>query len=292
MKIFLAEYAGFCFGVRRIAEIIESELSTGKNVYALGEPIHNPIKVSQWEKKGLKIVEKAEDVPDGSVVVVRAHGIPKEEWDILERKTAKVLDGTCPLVRQVYDKAEFLIKNGYFVVIAGDPTHPEVKAEMSFLPQGKFAVYSGKGEDVPPEELKSEKKKIGVVAQTTLSDTLLKNVVNPLIGVEELLIFNTICYETHRRQSSAKDLASRVDLMIVIGGKNSSNTTKLYSICKDIVETYHVESAQELHPEWFSGKENIGITAGASTPDEVIEEIIATIKSFARKEKEDGEEQR
>ncbi len=284
MKVYLAEYAGFCFGVRRIAEMIENELEKSGEVYALGEPIHNPIKVGVWKARGLRVIEKAEELPEGATVIVRAHGVPKKEWEILEQKAGKILDGTCPLVRKVYDKAEYLLKNGYYVVIAGDPSHPEVKAEMSFLTPGKYTVYNGKDENVPTESIKNEKKKVGVVAQTTLSDKLLRNVVEPLIGVEELLVFNTICYETHRRQSSAKNLASRVDLMIVIGGKNSSNAAKLYQICSEIVETYHIESADEFQRQWCVNRKIIGVTAGASTPDEVIESTIKKIESLCGKE--------
>ncbi len=284
MKVHLAEYAGFCFGVRRIAEMIDSELERKGEVYALGEPIHNPIKVEGWMKRGLRVIESAEELPEGATVIVRAHGVPREEWKKLEEKSAEIIDGTCPLVRKVYDKADYLLRNGYYVVIAGDPTHPEVKAEMSYLSPGKYTVYNGKDGNIPTESVKNAHKKIGVVAQTTLSDKLLRNVVEPLIGVEELLVFNTICYETHRRQDSAKNLASRVDLMIVIGGRNSSNTAKLYQICSEIVETYHIESAEEFKEDWCIGKEDIGITAGASTPDEVIEEVIKKIKSLCGKE--------
>ncbi len=280
-EVYLADYAGFCFGVIRIAKIIEETLAGGGEVYALGEPIHNPIKVGEWKKKGLKVVSRAEDVRSGSTVIVRAHGVPLSEWKILESKDVKILDGTCPLVRKVYDKADFLLRNGYFVIIAGDPSHPEVKAEASFLPEGKFKIFTGKNSDIPDDNFRRNYKKIGVVAQTTLSDQLLKNVVIPLIGVEELLVFNTICYETHRRQESAKNLASRVDLMIIIGGKNSSNTTKLYQICREIVDSYHIESADELNPEWFLGKKKVGITAGASTPDEVIKDVINWIETLS-----------
>ncbi len=280
MKVVVAEYAGFCFGVRRIAEMIEEELAKGGELFALGEPIHNPIKVEEWKKRGLKLITRASELPEGAKVIVRAHGVPKEEWEVLEQKAGEIIDGTCPLVRKVYDRARYLVENGYFVVIAGDPSHPEVKGEMSYLPEGKYAVFSGKNGDVPDESFKRDRKKVGVVAQTTLSDKLLANVVTPLIGVEELLIFNTICYETHRRQNSAKELASRVDLMIVVGGKNSSNTSKLYSICREIVESNHVESAEELKEDWFAGKNVVGVTAGASTPDEVIDEVVRKIKSL------------
>ena len=278
MEIIRAEYSGYCFGVKRVEEIIEESLKTNDTVYAYGEPIHNGEQIKLWEKRGLVIVHSPDEIPENSVVVIRAHGIKKEEREVLLKKGVKIFDGTCPLVEKVTQKALYLIENGYYVIIAGDKNHPEIIGETSYLPEGSFSIFSGINNDLPPPEIIKTKRKIGVVAQTTFSDKLLSNIISRLAGAEELLLFNTICNETHLRQSSVKELSSNVDLMVVIGGKNSSNTHKLYMLAQEHTKAIQIETENEINLNDIKNAKKIGITAGASTPDWQIINVIDKIK--------------
>jgi len=280
MKIIRAEYSGYCFGVKRIEEIIEEALQHYKSVYAIGEPIHNKNQIKLWETKGLIIINNIDSIPENSVAIIRAHGITKDDRTKLINKNITILDGTCPLVEKVTQKAEFLINQGYFVIIGGDKNHPEIIGETSYLPKDSYQIYSGINNDLPDSTIVKSKKKIGVVAQTTFSDKLLSNIISKLAGAEELLLFNTICNETHLRQTSVVEVSKQVDLIVVIGGKNSSNTNKLLSLAKEKTNAILIESEKELNKNIFTDVTKIGITAGASTPNWQIINVIDKIKSI------------
>ncbi len=272
MEVIIAEKAGFCFGVMRALDIISKvRKSTNLPIYTLGPIIHNPQVVEKLKKDGIIPIESLDDVEGKGYLVIRSHGVPPEVIEEAERRGFKLIDATCPYVKRVQEYAKMLVNEGYRVVIVGEENHPEVKGILGHT-GGRAEIYSG-DMDVKPRE------KIGVVAQTTQSFTNLKEAIDNLIErAGELRVFNTICSATHERQEAAKELAQKVDVMIVIGGKNSANTTRLARISRSICSrTYHIETAEEIQPEWFEAANKVGITAGASTPDWIIDAVYQKI---------------
>jgi (E)-4-hydroxy-3-methyl-but-2-enyl pyrophosphate reductase len=273
MEVVRAKYLGFCFGVRRAIDMVLKKADEGEApLYTLGPIIHNPQMVAMLKKKGIVPVDQVSDVRKGTVVF-RTHGVKKEEVEYLAGKGLKTLDATCPFVKRVRQRALKLKKEGYRVVIAGDENHPEVKSVLSYLDNDGIVLRQ-------PVPIKA--KKIGVVSQTTLDrDTFLSVVQGLILGAEEIRIYNTICESTEIRQREIAGLSPRVDVMLVVGGKNSSNTTKLYTIAKKVQpNTYHIETEEEIRPEWFAGVKTVGITGGASTPDHIIEGVERRVKNF------------
>lgn len=249
----------------------EVERSGGK-VYTLGPIIHNPQMVALLKEKGVSPIEDATLVPEG-VVVLRTHGVKKEEESYIKSRGLRIIDATCPFVKRVRQRAIYLRKNGYAVVIVGDEDHPEVKSVLSYIDNDGMVLQT-------PHPVQS--KKVGVVSQTTLDKDTFLSVVNGLVdGVDELRVYNTICESTAVRQRDAVALAGKVDVMLVVGGKNSSNTTKLYNtVRKAQNRTYHIETEEDIDPRWFRGVQQIGITGGASTPDFIIDLVERYVKNF------------
>ncbi len=273
MKIRIAENAGFCYGVKRAIKIADEALEKNKLIYSLGPIIHNPQVVNEYEKKGLKVIEHIEEAK--GAILVRSHGIPPLIYKQISEKELKCIDATCPFVKEAQDYAKQLYEEGYFVVIIGDKNHPEVQAHIAYANHKALVINS-------IQEAKNiEATKIGVISQTTQSVDNFVSIVSELVKkAKEIRIFNTICDATEKRQESAKELAKKSDLMIVIGGKNSANTRKLYEICLNFCKkVYHVETKEELKKEWFENVENVGITAGASTPNWLIEDVIKAIET-------------
>ncbi|ABO49688.1 hydroxymethylbutenyl pyrophosphate reductase [Desulforamulus reducens MI-1] len=269
MRIKLASKAGFCYGVKRA---IDLALSTAKekagNIYTLGPLIHNPQVVQNLAENGICEINDIGEVKEGTVII-RSHGVGPEIIQAAREKGLKVLDATCPFVARAQKYAHEMAAQGIPVYILGDPGHPEVQGILGWT-EGKGSVI-----DNPSEITRVEHPKVGVVAQTTqpLSNfqALLEALQNQGVEVDAR---NTICHATGERQRAAMELAREVDVMVVVGGKNSANTKKLAKICQETgTPTYHVESARELRKEWFLGHEIVGLTAGASTPDAIIEEV-------------------
>jgi len=273
MEILRAKHMGFCFGVRRAINTVlaEAERKKGK-IQTIGPIIHNPQMVEMLRQKGITPVDNAFQIDDG-IAVFRTHGIRKEEEEYIRQNDLPSIDTTCPFVKRVRKKAMFLEKNGYTVVIVGDASHPEVKSVLSYLHNGGIVLHK-------PASIKA--KKVGVVSQTTQDKESFFNIVRRLVeGVEELRVYNTICESTEVRQKEAAELSSKVDAMLVVGGKNSSNTSKLYNIVKKVQpKSYHVETEDEVRPEWFLGVNKVGITGGASTPDHIIDAVERHVKNF------------
>ena len=275
MKIEKARSYGFCFGVKRAVEIAEES----KNAVTLGPLIHNPLEIERLYKNyNVKYIDSIEDIDENiKRVIVRTHGIPKEKLKKLKEKNIEIIDATCPFVKKPQEIVEEMSAKGYDIVIFGDQNHPEIKGVMSYSTHNRVYVV------LTPEELKNIKLKehIATVAQTTrkienyleITDYLIKN-------YKEVRVFNTICNATYENQIAVKDLAKKADIMIIIGGKNSSNTKQLYNIAKEFCEAYLVESEEELKKEWFEGKAHCGISAGASTPEWLVEKIISRIKEM------------
>ncbi|RUM30908.1 MAG: 4-hydroxy-3-methylbut-2-enyl diphosphate reductase [Aquifex sp.] len=280
VEILIAEHAGFCFGVKRAVKLAEESLKEAKSrIFTLGPIIHNPQEVNRLKNLGV-YPSNGEDFKEGDTVIIRSHGIPPEKEEELKKKGLNVIDATCPYVKAVHEAVCKLTEEGYFVVLVGEKNHPEVIGTLGYL-----RACNGKGivvetlDDIK-EALKYEK--VGIVAQTTQNEQFFKEVVGEIaLWVKEVKVINTICNATSLRQESVKKLASQVDVMIIIGGKNSGNTRRLYHISKELnPKTYHIETAEELEPEWFANVKRVGISAGASTPDWIIEEVKNRIKEI------------
>ena len=269
-NIVVAEAQGFCWGVRRALEIVEDH----GPVSILGDLIHNKQVVGRLEAKGKKVVHEITGKEDHPIVIT-AHGTTIENFEKIKGFELELVDTTCPLVFSIYDEGHNLEENGYAILIIGDRNHVEVKGIASRMHN---PIIVNNEEELAQVELP---EKVGIICQSTFSpkkfDQLVDEVERRCSDVEAI---NTICHPTKRRQIAAEKLAQQVEVMVVVGGYHSSNTKKLAVMASQFVETHHVETAEELEPEWFAGKEEIGITAGASTADWIIEAVEKRIASF------------
>ncbi len=279
VEIIKAKHAGYCYGVERALKMAEESLSNLKKpLYSLGPLIHNPQVVKELKKKGIRPVSSLEQILKGAVII-RSHGVEPQVIEEAKKRGLSLIDATCPFVRKAQLVASQLKKEGYKVVIIGERTHPEVKGILSYA--GNEAIVIENSREIEKKEFEGFPK-VGVVVQTTQSLEKLRRIVSKLLTfTSELKVFNTICNATRKRQQAAKKLASKTDLVIVIGGKNSANTTRLFQICQKInPQTYHIESPRELKKSWFKGVKKVGITAGASTPIYLVAEVEKKIQSF------------
>ena len=270
-KVELAKYSGFCFGVRRAVKLAETAAKGKKSIYSLGPLIHNRQEVERLEKKGIHVISNLSKIKSGTVII-RSHGIHPEILKEAKKKKLSIIDATCPLVKKVHELTSSLQKEGYEVIVIGEKNHPEVLA----LSQIKVVE---RAQDV---EKMRKREKVGVVSQTTQTIENFCETVGTLAKkTSELKVFNTICGATVKRQKSAHNLASRVNLMLVVGGYDSANTRRLVEICKKAgTKTHHIETADEIKQSWLKGKKKIGITAGASTPDWIIRDITKKLSSL------------
>ncbi len=276
-EVKLAVSAGFCFGVERAVKMAVSALDEfGGPVYTLGPIIHNPQEVLRLQDMGIRMARTLEEIPEGTVVI-RSHGAPKGVIEQAEKMGLKVVDATCPLVQRLKERVRELADQGYQVIIVGESDHPEVMAVLSYAPDSCLVVRGLEG--VEPGNLN---KKVGLVAQTTQSLENLQAVASLCIyHCREVRTYNTICHATHKRGAEALELARQVDVMIVVGGKNSANTTRLaQAVSQGGTTTYHIESAAELIDLEIPPGAPIGVTAGASTPGWVIDEVLSALKSM------------
>lgn len=279
MEILLAEDMGFCFGVKRAIKIArDKRKETENNIYTLGSIIHNPQVVEKLKEEGIVPVGNLDEVTNG-YVVISSHGVSPLVQDEIKNRGLKSIDATCPLVKRVQEKAMELVMEGYEVFVIGEKEHLEVQGIVGYT-GGKIKVIN------PEENIEfKEKDRVGLVAQTTqtmksLEDAILKM----LPKVKELKVFNTICEVTNRRQKEIEKLAKMADIIIVIGGRKSANTRRLAAIAKDEgCETYHIEEVKDINEDWFLGKNKVSITAGASTPDWIIKEVIDRLNLIAKK---------
>jgi (E)-4-hydroxy-3-methyl-but-2-enyl pyrophosphate reductase len=278
--ILVAEHSGFCHGVKRaVDQTVETRQRETRPVYVLGQLIHNQQEIDRLKNLGVQTVNSLDEIPEGGVCVIRTHGAAPELLEQAEAKGVAVQDATCPDVRLVQNKAIELAQDGYTVVIVGKADHPEVVGITAHAQRlGKAHIVAVRGPEDLEEGLKGlPRRRIGVVSQTTqLEETFFETVKALSKIAKELKVYNTICPATYFRQNSAADLAQQVEVMVVVGGKNSSNTTHLADICKDSgAETIHIETWQEL--EGFAplaSARRIGVTAGASTPEWIVQEVL------------------
>lgn len=275
--IITAKRAGFCFGVKRAIDItFDIAKKDRKGVYTLGPIIHNPQVIQRLKNEGIAPVEVADLERKGiKTLIIRTHGVPCHLYDTISARGFRIIDATCPFVKKAQHYAGILKKSGYQVVILGDIDHPEVKGLMSFAGDD-VVVVDGSG---PLPGLKS---KVGIIVQTTQPVEALKRLLSDIIGhVKEVKVYNTICNSTALRLKETEEMARKVDVMIVVGGKNSANTTQLANLCRSLsVKTFHVETAAELEDRWFKKARHVGVTAGASTPEWIIKEVEKRIRDI------------
>lgn len=281
----MAKCAGFCYGVKRAVETtkkIKTE-NASKNVWVLGELIHNSHVINNLEELGIKTVDELPNNESG-ICIVRSHGMAPQKIKEIEEKGFDVVDLTCLDVKKVQQKAIELAKEGFLVLILGKPEHPEVIAikANAELYTDKVFVISDENDLKAIEQEITKHKRVGIVIQTTQKIELLKDITSKIIPLSsEIKIFNTICKSTSLRQQEARELAKTSDLMVVVGSKKSANTTHLAEILQDITNTVHIENASDLneYKDLLNKSTNIGVTAGASTPDDVIKEVIKYLEN-------------
>lgn len=275
MEITVAKSAGFCFGVQRAVDSVYKELeeNSGK-IYTFGPIIHNEQVVEDLDKRGIEVIDTVEQlkkIKEGTVVI-RSHGVAKEIYDILEQQKLKMVDATCPFVKKIHNIVLDESNNGKTIIIIGNDNHPEVEGIKGWV-NGEVIVIN-KEEQIEKLSL-PEQTKACIVSQTTFNHNKFKYLVEIIRKKGyDITVVNTICNATHVRQVEAQKISSKVDGMIVIGGKNSSNTQKLYDICRNECEnTFYVQTVKDLNLHELKSLKSIGITAGASTPKNIIEEV-------------------
>ena len=276
-EILVAPNSGFCFGVRRAIEMAEQAVASGERVFSLGPLIHNPQVIERLREAGLEPVEEAGQLASGKVII-RSHGVHPNVLERLAAAPVEVIDATCPLVKKAQQAAALLDREGYTVVILGEANHPEVKGLVGHAPGAIVVEPDGILPQLPA------RARIGVVAQTTQYPDDFRRLVEKVVknDFDEVRVFNTICDATVVRQKAAVALARDVDIMFVLGGRNSANTNHLAHICRATgVETHHLETAEELDESWLAGRRRVGITAGASTPEWLIEDFVSRLSELA-----------
>ncbi len=278
MKIIQGKFAGFCPGVKRAWNLVEKTAKDKSGrVYILGELIHNKqaiIKLGGW---GIKTVNHLKEIKGRGIIIIRAHGEPPQTYQNLKKLKLKIVDATCPSVIRVQKLASQLEKEGYQVIVCGEKDHPEAIATIGYTRKGIIVSTVEEARKVPPN------KKIGIISQTTFSPLVFQKICRLLKKKsKDVKSMGTICNFVQMAQKEASQIAKKVDLMIVVGGKHSSNTKRLAEVCQGIVTTYYIETAEELRKNWFRGIKKIGLTAGASTPDWIIKEVKTKLKEKNR----------
>jgi 4-hydroxy-3-methylbut-2-enyl diphosphate reductase len=277
VKVTVARHAGICYGVERALKLADEAAATGRTVHTLGPLIHNPQAVEALRARGVEAAACLEEAGEG-ILVIRTHGVDPAIIEAAAARGLDVIDATCPFVSSAQQAAAQLKADGYTVVIVGEADHPEVEGIVAHT--GGDAIVVEEVSDIPAH---LPSRRVGIVVQTTQSLERLNQVVAALMPrVSELKVHNTICSATGKRQSSAEELARSVDAMVVVGGHNSGNTSRLAEICRGVNPRVHlVETADELEPEWFEGVRTVGVTAGASTPDEQVAGVVSAIEAMS-----------
>ncbi len=280
MVIKKAKTQGFCFGVAITLKKAEETVANPESgtVTTLGHIVHNPQMVQSLEDKGLVNAHSVDDVGSGTLFV-RAHGLPVEVFEKANAKGLTIVDATCPMVTKIHVQAEKLRADGYKIVVVGDPNHPEVKGTLSHVP-GAWIVQAPADVDALPRA-----SRVGVVVQSTWSGVGFTEIVQKLSSkYYEVRAVNTICTDTHNRQSEAEKLATEVEVMVVVGGKTSANTKHLADLAAHKgARSYHIEGPEELEPEWFEGIGVAGLMSGASTPGWLVDKVEAQMEALSRR---------
>lgn len=280
MKVTLAKSAGFCFGVKRAVEMVYKEAETGKKVYTLGPIIHNEQVVQDLEQKGVRVIDTPEELSEAedATVIIRSHGISADVYHQLEDKKVRIVDATCPFVSKIHRIVEKKYQEGSCIVIVGNANHPEVEGINGWCDGAATVIGSvSEAENYSQEPA----RKLCVVAQTTFNYKKFKDIVDIFSKKSyDINVMNTICNATEERQTEAAAIAGDSDAMIVIGGKHSSNTQKLYEICKNVCpDTHFIQTLDDLDLKQFQSFRSVGITAGASTPNTIIKEVQSYVRN-------------
>ena len=280
MKVTLAKSAGFCFGVKRAVEMVYKEAEAGKKVYTLGPIIHNEQVVQDLEQKGVRVIDTPEELSkaEDATVIIRSHGISADVYHQLEDKKVRIVDATCPFVSKIHRIVEKKYQEGSCIVIVGNANHPEVEGINGWCNGAATVIGSvSEAENYSQEPA----RKLCVVAQTTFNYKKFKDIVDIFSKKSyDIDVMNTICNATEERQTEAAAIAGDSDAMIVIGGKHSSNTQKLYEICKNVCpDTHFIQTLDDLDLKQFQSFRSVGITAGASTPNTIIKEVQSYVRN-------------
>jgi len=281
MRIVRAKALGFCFGVRRAIDIVAEAAGERGPIDSLGSIVHNPVVVDGLAARGIRVAGGLDDVESGTIAVT-AHGRGPEIVDEATERGLGLIDATCPIVRKSQKAARALCDDGFKVIIYGEEDHPEVRGVLAWMDGSGTAVLD------PEAEIDIPRRRVALLAQTTKSEESFAEFVARFVShnigrINELRVVNTTCPETDERYHAARELAAECDLLIVVGGRNSANTRKLAQTCADTgVETHQIEQAPEIDAAWLAGKECVGVTAGASTPDESIDEVVAGLEKLAK----------
>ena len=283
MKVLLAKDAGYCFGVRDAVNLAYETAEKEGEVYMLGHIVHNENVVTELEKTGTKVIDDLNEVPDNKPILFRAHGTVPKIWDEAEKRGINIVDATCPLVTEIHEEVRKLAAENRRIIIIGDHGHDEVNGIMEQV-QDSIVVAN-------PEEAKRlrKMKKAGVVSQSTQMIENVQGIINILMTkVFDLRFVNTICFPTRRNHEQIKSLAELSDIMIVIGSFTSANSKRLTELAKERNErTYQVTCANDLDSDWFQQSDTVGVSAGASTPDNIIKNVVTAIKSFGKVKEEE-----
>jgi len=279
-KIEKATKTGFCFGVRRAINLLEKVARERDGVETLGAVVHNQQVLKKLSDIGVRVVNKIDDI-EGDVVVTSSHGVSPVLEDELRSRHIDVISTTCPFVRRAQVSARRLAESGFFVIVYGDAQHPEVKGILGWAKDRGLATL----DEEPITKLEPLPRRLGILSQTTqvpahFAEFTKKIIDHALTKDSEIRIIDTICHDIRERQATALELAHRADLMLVVGGRSSANTNRLAELCSQVTETLLIETAEEIQPEWTQGKNLIGVTAGASTAEQSVAEVIKRLEEM------------
>lgn len=279
MEVTVAKSAGFCFGVKRAVDMVYEEAKKNTKVYTLGPIIHNEQVVQDLESKGVQVLHSIDELKEeeDAVVIIRSHGITKQMQDALEKKDISIVDATCPFVKKIHNIVHEKWNEGYEIIVVGSAKHPEVQGICGWCDNCCSVIETL---EEAQKYTQKEPKKICIVAQTTFNYKKFEDIVDILLKKSyDILVMNTICNATEVRQTEARTIARNSDAMIVIGGKHSSNTQKLYEICKkECLNTHFIQTLDDLDLNLFQSFRSVGITAGASTPNNIIKEVQSYVR--------------
>ncbi len=288
MKVILSDHAGFCWGVKRAIRLTEESLDayTDRPIYASGDIIHNRQVNELFSKKGLMFESDITQYDSRGVFIVRSHGLAQNTRTAVQEKGLEIIDTTCPFVDRVRKRLEELLQDGYYIVVCGKKGHPEVSHLVEGLKDDQYTVARNSAELESSLTGWNTHTKIGLISQTTQSQEMFDEIQERLQETcTDLRIYNTICHATIERQSVVRELAPQCDAMIVVGGKNSSNTKNLLQICLEYqphsIHIEDVDELQQLGEEWFKNINTVGVTAGASTPDNIIDSVVTWLKNYS-----------
>ena len=276
-EVIVAKSAGFCFGVQRAVDTVYNQCG-GKNVFTYGPIIHNEEVVKDLENKGVHVINSADEINDDSTVIIRSHGVSKDVYDSLHEKDVNIVDATCPFVLKIHKIVKEESANGSQIVIIGNENHPEVEGIMGWSLSDTYVIdTSEKAQNL----VLDSQRRVCIVSQTTFNYNKFQELVEIIKEKGyDIIVLNTICNATEERQTEARAIAEQVDAMIVIGGRNSSNTQKLFEICKnECKNTYYIQTVKDLDLAEVRSVDNVGITAGASTPNNIIEEVQKNVRN-------------